>query len=267
MKVKDLFQERVIPALDKMYKQAANIFSCESLGYYEIDRVIKYIKQNIDKDYDARFILYCFYLENDEQKKILNEATKYLKYYWRWPYKSQILYSDSQIKEMKNHLAELKEKVGEDDFEYRDLKEKIDNNNRYKKQDKLWKEYYKKLTDLSEQLEKKEITKKEYNKKEAELAKSYGCTKRSRDAEAVYFEIWNYAPTISKEIYEKYLKYWNHICQLKKLRGDINIDEIVESLYNIENSENKNNELETIKDYMKNANTFIVNYLNIYDTE
>lgn len=277
----ELMNKRVIPALQEMYGKADNIFqnkhsNCPlepSITWEQINNTIKYIKQTDDK-YDAHFVLDCFCLDEAEQKRILKKATANLRHYWRWPYKSQIIYNASQIKEMKTRLEELKKQVGEEDMEYVDLKEKIDNNNRYKKQDKLWKEYYKQLTELSEQLEKKEITKKEYNKKEEELAKSYGCTKRSRDAEAVYFEIWNYAPTISKEKFDVYRQYWRDLCSIKEFKTKDNIGKLVEELFykkrGIDTKNMTNNEaqeLYKIQNYMKNAFVFIENYYKLYDEQ
>lgn len=277
----ELMNKRVIPALQEMYGNADNIFQNKhsnwplepSITWEQINNTIKYIKQTDDK-YDAHFVLDCFFLDEAEQKRILKKATANLRHYWKWPYKSQILYTASQIKEMKNRLAELKENVGEESIEYIDLKEKIDNNNIYKKQDKLWKEYYKQLTELSEQLEKKEITKQQYNKKEEELAKSYGCTRRSRDAEAVHFEIWNYAPTISKENFNMYKDYWDDLSCIKTIKTKDNIENLVEELFyrkrGLETknmTENEARNLSKIQNYMKSALLFIENYYKLYDEQ
>lgn len=271
---KELMQKRVLPALQQLYLEADNWFNCGnfpnfSINWEKINAIVKYIKAENPK-YDARFILESFYIPEERQKEILKKATANLRHYWRWPYKSQIIYTPAQIKEMKAELAKYKE----DDFEYKHLKEKIDNNSRYKKQDKLWKEYFKQLTALSEQLENKEITRKEYNKKEEELAKSYGCTLRSRDAEVVYFEIWNYAPTNSKEKYDRYKAIWEFIISTKTLKNEEIVERLVDEYFEKQKiaqgiTDNKMDarefeELKNVQQYMREAWTFIENYYKLY---
>ena len=273
---KELMQRRVLPALQQLYSEADNWFTVGypnfSITWEQINAIIKFIK--VEKpEYDARFILECFYVPEDRQQEILKKATANLRHYWRWPYKSQIIYTTSQIKEMRSELAKYKE----DDFEYKHLKEKIDNNSKYKKQDKLWKEYFKQLSELSEQLEKKEITQKEYNKKEEELAKSYGCTLRSRDAEVVYFEIWNYAPTNSKENFDRYKAIWEFIISTKTLKNEDIVEKLVDEYFEKQKiaqgiTDNKMDareydEFKNVQQYMREAWTFIENYYKLYGDE
>lgn len=270
---KELMQRRVLPALQQLYSEADNWFAIGhpnfSITWEQINAIIKFIK--VEKpEYDARFILECFYVPEDRQQEILKKATANLRHYWRWPYKSQIIYTTFQIKEMKAELAKYKE----GDFEYKHLKEKIDNNSKYKKQDKLWKEYFKQLSELSEQLEKKEITRKEYNKKEEELAKSYGCTLRSRDAEIVYFEIWNYAPTNSIEKFDRYKAIWEFIISTKTLKNEDIVEKLVDEYFEKQKiaqgiTDNKMDareydEFKNVQKYMKEAWTFIENYYKLY---
>ncbi len=274
MRNEDLMNKRVLPALQEMYKNSENIFqdknSCPTIGFNEINETVKKVKEN-HPDFDAHFVLDCFYMDKDEQQKYLKKATANLRYYWRWPYKSQIIFSSSQIKEMKKRLAELEKNGEEESFEYLNLKEEINNNSENKRRDNLWKEYHEKLLNLGQKLENKEITKKEYNKKEAELAKEYGCSRRSRDAEAVYFEIWNYAPTCSKDNYNQYKTWWEDLSCIKTIKTKDNIEGLVEELFykkrnmNTENmTETEFRQLSNVKEYMKNALLFIEKFYDMY---
>lgn len=218
MRSKDLERKRIIPALKELFENSYSIFQNEDNSFHvDFDKFIKVISDNFDRN-SCIFSLYVFYLPEDKQSEIIEKYTKGFRSYWVWPYKSQIVYSDDDIAKMKKELEEIKSSTEnhEYDFEYNILLNKIENNEINKKHESAWSEYKNKLDKLYEGLENKTLTRKEFNKQHANLAKEYGCRKRSKEKEAVRFEILSYSPSCSKESYDVYVELWKYFIEFKK---------------------------------------------------
>lgn len=261
-----LMKNRVVPALNELYRKSQNIFQTDEtnnisflhIGYDEINTTIDFINNN-KPNFDAQFILSCFYLDNTEQTQIIKKYTKNLKHYWKWPYKSQIIYSDEEISTMKEKLKTLDEHC----IDYKMLYEKIHNNDEYKKQHTQWEEYNTKRTKLSNELDDNIITKKQYNSKLTVLAKEYGCVRRSRDAEAVRFSIWNSSPSCNYDIFIKYKNLWNEVCNVKRITKSEDVEHIVDLAIKNRNEDIPTYLYDTAKKYMINAYEFFASYLYI----
>lgn len=191
-----LWNERVIPCLNEMYLGSDNVFGEK----FSFEDILKYCpKPKNDGKYEG-MILSAFYLSMEDYRKILDKHTKNFRYYWRFPYRSEIYKQGEEFEQLKKDY--------EANPENEELKKEYNWTVECARRDKLWKEYRSQLEALWVSREKNEITLKELHKGETELAKKYDCQRRSRDKEAVEFTVMNYSPNSNKEYVELVKKYF-----------------------------------------------------------
>ena len=257
----ELMEKRVLPALNTLYKEAESWFQDNDhkvieFDWFKINDVLATIVDE-DPEFDTCFILEAFYMDEPKQNEIIEKAAKGLKHTWHWPWKSQIIYSDEDIADMKKELETI---TDENSIDYVTLKEKIENNDRYKEQDRQWNEYLEKLEKLESALKDKLITRKEFNDEHAKIAQSYGCKWRSFDAERVRFNIWNYSPSYSWDSFGMYKQMWKDYITVKRQLDNLTSEQTVNYLFKMTDYGHYSND--TSKEYMMNADRFIVAYLN-----
>lgn len=186
-----LWKDRVLPAIRELYKRSEPIIE-EARGI-EWEDIIKRAVENNRGQKQVPFS--AFYISLEETDEIVTKAVKGLRYNWRWPYKSQIIYDEEQIKKMEAQLKTLEQ----DSFEYHILEEKIQMNPIYKEQEEKWEEYQSAIEVLEQKRLSGEIDRKEFNKRRDKLCKSYNMQWRSHDAEMVKFSIMNLGPSVSEK--------------------------------------------------------------------
>lgn len=197
-----LWESRCIPALNEMYAKADTVFDKSELPpdfEYTFENILKYAPA-IEGDTRCEFPMYAFYLDEETLDEVIARATKRLRTWYAFPYRSEIIYDKEQIAQMKEQVAKLSEDPERNEFEISMIQEKIDANPRNKKRHNLWLKYQAEYEANSKALESKEIDRKEYNKRMKALYEKYGCRKRG-DHEMVRFSIWNYAPNTHTEFF------------------------------------------------------------------
>jgi hypothetical protein len=205
MRDKDLLEKRVYPALKEMYEKAEPSFPREELPAdfdFSFENLSRFAPFEDEAKKRRQFPLDFFHLSSDETNEITKRYIKHLRYYYQFPYRTEWVFSDEEIEKMKARVEKLKAENSEDQWQIKDIEEKIKWNPEHKRRNALWDEYYKKWQRIDKDFKKKKFNRKEYKKRMMELYKKYGCTKRSRDAEAVQFEIFNYSPNTSIEFHE-----------------------------------------------------------------
>lgn len=215
METKKLYNTRILPALDEMYELSENIFGLhEKLGY---TKILRYCRK--DKNGRMELPFEAFLLEESKQKEITAKATKGLRQWWRFPYRTEMTYSDDEIKNMKERLKTL----SPDDFEYDILKNKIKHNDEFKRKNALGDAYIKECEELYDKRTNKKITLKEFNKEMNAIAKKYNCYKYSSDVNAVHFETAFCGPNSNREYFLE-LKGW-----FEKWKENPNVEIVCES--------------------------------------
>lgn len=205
MTTKELYEKRIMPALNQMFKEANHIFPFEEKLTYE--DIISHCNKNDRGEYEFPFD--AFYLSSDRQDAISKEARKGFKHHWRFPYRTEYIFSDKEIERMKKDL----EKMDPDSFDYKITKEHIDDNEKNKKKNAIGDAYIKETHELYDKRNKKEITTKEFNKAFDEIAKKYNCYKYSSDANVVAFELAFCSPTTNKSYMEEVKKWFNLVLE------------------------------------------------------
>ena len=266
---RELMEKRVLPALKTLYNNAESWFQDNNnkvveFDWLKINEVLGNIVDNEDPEFDTSFILEAFYMDEDKQNEIIEKAAKGLKHTWHWPWKSQIIYSDEEIADMKKRLAAMTDEKSINSSDYAVLEDKIENNELYKEQDRQWNEYVTKVAKLDSALDEKLITRKEYNNEVSEIARSYGCKWRSFDAERVRFNIWNYSPSYSWDSFGMYKQMWKDYITVKRQLDNLTPEQTVNYLFKMNDYGHYNND--TSKEYMMNADKFIVAYLKSVST-
>lgn len=191
-----LWNNRVLPALKAMYATAENVF-----GYpVTWDDINKYAQP---MEEGRQIPLYAFFLKNEDYDKIRQKAVKNLRSYWRWPYRSEMLYDDAEIQRMKDRIEVLKQDPTLDNnWEIQDLQRKIDYNPTNIERHQLWIKYLGEIDELDEKVVAGTMTKKEYNKEVAKIAKKYDMVKRSPDADKVMWELMDYGANSAKGTFD-----------------------------------------------------------------
>lgn len=210
-----LWEKRCIPALKEMYTKARTVFPKEELPEdfeFSFDNIVKYSPVIDEKTGQRQFPFDAFYLSQEECSAIIKKAGSRLRTWYVFPYRSEYIYSDDEITNMRNKINELQEAksngVEVDEWSIKDLEKKIEYNDVHKERDVLWKEYKEKLIKLSDALSNKEITRKEYNKELMGLYKEYKCEKRG-DYIKVWFTLWDYSPNSCEKFFEAASRHYN----------------------------------------------------------
>ncbi len=203
---KQLLEKRFYPAIEEMYSKAQTVFPKEELpegfelSFHNLSRFAPYSDEGKKQ---RQFPINFFYIDRETEKKIMTKSIKGLRSFYVFPYRSEITYSDDEIKRMEKEITEIKENnPNETGWPVWDYEEKIKWNEEYKRRNNLYHEYSKETEALCEKLKKKEITRKEYNKQAMEIYKKYGCEKRCRDAEKIQWELFDYGPNTSEEFFK-----------------------------------------------------------------
>lgn len=221
MKDRDLLNKRVIPCLNELYSEAENLLGLPpGITYEELKDLCltdDQGRQLIEVDW--------FYLDEERFRKIRSKYTKGLRHHWRWPYRSEIIYSDDEVERMKKAM----ETMDKSSVEYRMFKDKVVFNDVHKERERLWEEYLDKSSTLHAELESGKLTKKEYKKQKDTLCKSYGMSWRSNDKERVEFTIFNYGPSCSKRQFERRKKSIEMIDRL--VEGGMSEDDAIEEVF------------------------------------
>lgn len=196
-----LWEKRALPALDKMYGIASNIFSSERV--FTWDDITKYSYKRENSGRLMRMTpLYAFYLPYTDYNNIVESAVKGLRKYWHWPWRSEYIYSDEEIQRMQKELDQLKQ-TDPDNWYVQTLTDNIKYNKIHKEQERQWKSYQLERESLDRALEDGQITRKEYNKQRDKLCKSYDMTLRSADAEKIQFTLMDYSPNSNPENFNR----------------------------------------------------------------
>jgi hypothetical protein len=206
---KELWEKRCIPALNEMYLMSDTVF-----GKSEFPSDFEYTFENIMKyspkmeDGRCEFPLYAFFSDKEKNEEIMKKATARLRSWYVFPYRSEIIYDDEQIAEMKEKIKKLSEDKEKNSFEIALLEEKIIYNDIYKERHQLWLEYKAKYDEIEQSFQNKEIDRKAYNQKKMDLYKEYKCTKRG-EGERVRWTVFNYEPNNNEEIFNSLKKAYN----------------------------------------------------------
>ena len=195
---KELWENRVLPCLNEMYLKSESFFDFP-VDFEKTNQYAPY-GDGFDGKKERRSIYGCFYLSMEDYRKILDKHTKNFRYYWRFPYRSEMYKKDEEFEQLKKDYEANPENA--------ELKEEYEWTLECMEHDKLWNEYYSQIKPLWDAYEKKEITLKECHKKEAELAKKYGCQRRSYDKEKVEFTVMDFSPNSNKEYFEMVRNYY-----------------------------------------------------------
>lgn len=100
---KKLYEERVVPALDEMYRQSTNAMGIDrELGWKDI--LACAVSWRDGRKYIPYF---AFYTPKETQDEILTKYTKHLKYTWRWSRRSEVGTEDENWNAYKAELEEL----------------------------------------------------------------------------------------------------------------------------------------------------------------
>ena len=204
MNNKDLLEKRFYPAIEEMYTKAQTVFPKDELpeGFkFTFENLVKFAPYINGKDGQRQFPLELFYLPMEEYEKIVKKATRGLRWHYVFPYRSEIVYSDEEIEEMKKKIEEYKKEPDKNYWALYNLKEKVTQNDEYKRRNALWHEYYGKLKRIQEKLDSGEIDRKTYKNETKVLYTEYGCIKKSRDVEKLTFEFFDYGPNSSEEFF------------------------------------------------------------------
>lgn len=256
MNDKELWRKRVVPALEQMYLKSKHFFGTDqSFGWSDL---LKYSYR--DESGKKNLPIDAFLISKEDYDAELKKATAHLRKNWRWIYRSEIIYDDKDIEEMKVEIAELQAKLDdcdytreevvgriidhqyENDDEYKDLiakrdyivdievtledlSKKVKYNDINKEREEKWKQYLLEREALIEEFDSKKIDRKEFNKRYDNLCKSYDMQLRSRDAEKVQFTIFDFCPTSSLKSFEELEGLYQKLCwRLKTNRcQDVNM--------------------------------------------
>jgi len=272
MNDKDLWNKRVVPALDKMYSSSKKIYSINhDFTWNDISKYAHPIENEITKRTERMVPIYAFYLSREQYEEIVKQATRYLQSWWVWPWRSEIIYDNEEIERMQRRIDEIKkdigdasttptepEKISDLEFELHMLQEKVNNNEEHKRREKLWNEYFVKRQELDAKLNSNELNRKEYNKQRDNLCKSYDMHKRCRDAEKISFTIMDFSPCSSDKAYNIiYNLYCKLVWRLKTDRCQDThlVKTYCEDICN--DDESKRYEQDLMASYM-----FLSNYIN-----
>lgn len=159
---------RIIEALRDVYNEAESAFP-RKFSFDEIEEVMKSIDL---PQREKRFPWWAFSLSDKRQKEIIKKYTKYTRWSWRWPRKSQIGKDGKLIP------------------------------------DPEWDKHSEDYSEMALKLDRKEITLKEFNAWMKEEAKKYGMIPRNYDAEAISFNVYNYGPNTADAKFFSYKKFF-----------------------------------------------------------
>ena len=211
-----LWEKRCLPAIEEMYTKARTVFPREELPEdfeFTFDNIAKYAPVIDEETGQRQFPLDAFYLSQEECDAIIKKAGSKLRTWYVFPYRSEIIYSEDEIIDMQNKINELQEAKsnGEeiDEWDIKDLEEKIKYNEVHKERESLWKEYHEKWNKLTDSFNNKEITRKEYNKELKKLYKEYKCEKRG-DYQKIWFTLWDYSPNSYEKFFEAVRESYNN---------------------------------------------------------
>ena len=266
MNDKDLWNKRVVPALNKMYSSSKKIYSINhDFTWSDISKYAYPMEDKVTKRVVRMVPIYAFYLSREQYEEIVKQATRYLQSWWVWPYRSEIIYDDEDIDRMNKRISELEFGIKSKDaeFEIDMLQEKISHNEENKRREKLWNEYFAKRQELDAKLDSNELNRKEYNKQLNKLCKSYDMSKRSRDSEKVSFAIMDFSPCSSDKAYNIiYNLYCKLVWRLKTDRCQDThlVKTYCEDICN--DDESKRYERDLMASYM-----FLSNYINGVETD
>ena len=191
-----LYKERTVPCLNELYAAS----ECVNEKTYTWDQLFE--NAPFDNTERKRAIpTGAFYISKDKYDEIIEKHSKRLPYYWRFPYRSEIYPKGEEWEELQR---KYKENPDNDKIkkEYLDTVE-------YMRRDLLWKNYYKKLTEIQSQKDSGQINGKEAKKQRDALAKEFGCQRRSNERESIQFICAFYGPTVVHDYFEKVKVYYN----------------------------------------------------------
>lgn len=190
-----LYYTRTLPCINELYLES----ECVNGGSYDFETILLYSPKN--EEGKSVLPAGAFYIDQKKYDEIIEKHCKGLPYYWRFPYRSEIYPKGKEWKELQR---KHKENPADPDIskEYEDTLE-------YMRRDKLWQEYYSRLTEIEGKRQAKKITGPEAKKRKDALAKKYECQRRSHEREAVRFMCAFYGPTVVRGYYDKVKKYYD----------------------------------------------------------
>lgn len=155
--------KRINGAIEELYMKAESAFPDMVKPLITWENLVTVAQLN-----DKVLPFMAFYLDQNEQEKIVGKYCKNLRWTWRWPRRTEMDDNGKLIpdREWDTHYAD---------------------------REKMW-----------ERLEKKEITLKQFNAWMAEEAKKYGMQHRCYDAEKIRFNVYDIAPNGNRESFEEY---------------------------------------------------------------
>lgn len=197
-----LHKERILPCLIELYTNS----ECVDGKTYSWDTLFENApleKDGVKKELPTG----AFYISKEKYDEIIAKHSKGLPYYWRFPYRSEIYPKGEDWEQL-----QLRYKNNPDDEE---LKKEYEDTIEYMRRDKLWDEYYSRLSDIDERRNKKEIDGKTAKKLRDALAKEFNCQRRSNERESISFTAAFWGPTYTRDYFEKVKLYYEG----KKLDG------------------------------------------------
>jgi hypothetical protein len=190
-----LYKERILPCLNELYATS----ECIDCGTYTWDMLFEYAQ--LEKNSDKKEIpTGAFYISKEKYDEIIAKYSKGLPYYWRFPYRSEIYPKGEDWEQL-----QLRYKNNPNDEE---LKKEYEDTIEYMRRDKLWDEYYSRLSDIDERRNKKEIDGKTAKKLRDALAKEFNCQRRSNERESISFTAAFWGPTYIRDYFEKVKLYY-----------------------------------------------------------
>ena len=154
--------KRIDTALAKMYDMARSAFP-RKFSWDEVQKTVARIPGTRDR----RIPYYAFFLPEEIQETIVNEATRYTRRSWRWPRRTEM--------DGNGHLIP----------------------------DPEWDEHIAAREKMIRKVDSNEITRAEFSRWMDVEARKYGMIRRNYDGEQIRFNIMNFAPTTSEHSFDE----------------------------------------------------------------
>ena len=190
------YKKRILPCLNELY----SVSECINGKKYSFDQLFEYAPYMKEEDNKKTLPVGAFYIDNETYDKIIAKHSKGLRYYWRFPYRSEIYPKGEEWEELKSKY--------QNNPEDKEIAKKYEDTIEYMRRDELWHNYYSRLCEINKKRENKEISGPEAKKMRDALAKEFKCQHRSYERESISFACAFYGPTLSREYYDKVKMYY-----------------------------------------------------------
>lgn len=189
----ELVNKHIIPCLNEMYTSSETLFDFP-VTFEMVGKFAPIV------DGERQSVYGCFYLSKEKYNKLIKKHTKNFQSMWYFPFGIEEYKKGEDFKQLEKDYN-----ANPDD---ENLKEEYELTIERMKHDRLWNEYQSKVALLWTDYENGRLTLKTCRKKEAELAKEYGCVRRSMEKEKVEFNVRGFAPNQNADYFQMVKNYY-----------------------------------------------------------